>query len=134
MKIFTLYSINFNEEILKNTEQDYKKVKITAKQSKTIQEILNLLFEFIPISELPLKGWVLPSLIEWQIKNNKLIDEIANMSIGRKLNAIKDIFNIGKKNLKNALAEPKKKNEIIIDIAFEQGFKSYMKNINEHQK
>ncbi len=129
-----MYSINFNEEILKRTEQDYKKVKITAKQSKTIQEILNLLFEFIPISELPLKGWVLPSLIEWQIKNNKLIDEIANMPIGRKLNAIKDIFNIGKKNLKNALAEPKEKNEIIIDIAFEQGFKSYMKNIKEHQK
>lgn len=56
------------------------------------------------------------------------------MPIGRKLNAIKEMFNIGKKKLKSALTEPKKKSEIIIDIAFEKVFKSYMKNINEHQK
>jgi len=73
-------------------------------------------------------------LKEWQIKNNKTIDEIVDMPIGRKLNAIKEIFNIGKKKLKSALTEPKEKSEIIIDIAFEKVFKSYMKDTNEHQK
>jgi len=134
LRIVILYSINFNKEILKSTEQDYKKVKITAEQSKTIQEISKLLLELIPLSELILKDCILHTLKEWQIKNNKLINEIVDMPIGRKLNAIKEMFNIGKKKLKSALTEPKKKSEIIIDIAFEKVFKSYMKNINEHQK
>ncbi len=134
MRIVILYSINLKKEALKSTEQDYKRVNITKDQSKTIQEILKLLFEFIPISELPLKGWVLPTLIEWQIKNKKKIDGIVDMPFGRKLNAIKEIFNIGKEKLKSALNKLKEKNELIIDIAFEKVFKSYMKNIKEHQK
>ncbi len=119
-------TINFNKEALKNTEQDYEKVIFTPNQSKLIQELSNFLYEIIKIPELALKATTWKALREWQIKNKKNIAEIGDMPIEEKLNTVKEIFCIGNRILKGMLTQPKDKNGIIIDIAFEKAFKYFL--------
>ncbi|MFX1304195.1 MAG: hypothetical protein ACFE9X_12640 [Promethearchaeota archaeon] len=113
-------------EALKNTEEDYEKVNLTVDQSKIIQEMSRFLCKFIKIPEIAMKGIAWNALREWQIRNNKAIPEIADLPLGKKLNVIKVIFCIGKKMLKTMLKQPKSRNEIIIDIAFEKAFKLFL--------
>lgn len=132
MRIILSYIISFNKEALKNTEQAYEKVKFTPEQSKLIQELSNFLYEIIKISELALKGTTWKALREWLIKNKKTIAEIADMPIEKRLNAIKEIFCIGNRILKGMLKQPKDKNGIIIDIAFEKAFKHFLNYNNKN--
>ncbi len=126
MRIILSYNINFDKEALKNTEDDYEKVSLTVDQSKIIQEISRFLCEFIRIPEIAMKGIAWNALREWQIRNNMTISEIAELPIGKRLNTIKEIFCIGNKMLKTMLKQPKSRNEIIIDIAFEKAFKLFL--------
>jgi len=48
------------------------------------------------------------------------------MPINRRLNAVKEIFYVGNNILKKMLKQPRSKNEIILDIAFEKAFKYYL--------
>ena len=73
-----------------------------------------------------MKGIAWNALREWQIRNNMTISEIAELPIGKRLNTIKEIFCIGNKMLKTMLKQPKSRNEIIIDIAFEKAFKLFL--------
>lgn len=126
MRIILSYNINFDEEALKNTEYDYEKVNLTIDQSKIIQEISRFLCEYIKLPEIAMKGIAWNALRAWQIRNNRTISEIAELPIGKRLNAIKEIFCICDKMLKTMLKQPKSKSEIMIDIAFEKAFKLFL--------
>jgi hypothetical protein len=113
-------------EALKITVINYAKVKYTSEQSKLIDEISKVLCKIIQIPETAMKGIVSNALREWQLKNKKTVAEIAELSISKRLNAVKQIFYQGNKILKMMLKQPKPKNEIILDIAFEKAFKHYL--------
>lgn len=121
-------------EALKTTEADYVKVKYTLEQSKLIEDISRVLCIIIQIPEVAMRGIVWNALREWQLKNNKIIAEIAEMPIARRLNAVKEIFYLGNKILKRMLRQPKSKNEIILDIAFEKAFKHYLNYISKDSR
>ena len=116
-------------EALKNTGNDNGKVDYTSEQSKLIDEISAVLCMIIQIPEATMKGIVWNALREWQIKNNKTIAEITELSVAKRLNAVKEIFYHGNKFLKKMIKQPKSKNEIILDIAFEKAFKHYLNYI-----
>lgn len=124
--------INFNEVALKTSEEDYNKVKFTSEKSQIIQEIAKFLHEIIRIPELAIKGITYKALTEWQIKNDKTIMEITEMPIGKRLNVVKEIFNIGKKIMKGMLRDPNDESEIMIDIAFEKAFKYFLEYFNRN--
>jgi hypothetical protein len=121
-------------EALKNTVINYAKVKYTTEQSKLIEEISFVLCKIIQIPETAMKGIVWNALREWQLKNNKTIAEIAELSIAKRLNVVKEIFHHGNKILKRMLKHPKSKNEIILDIAFEKSFKYYLNYIYQNSQ
>lgn len=132
MRIILSYNINFDKEALKHTEEDYENIDCTANQSKLIEEISIFLCLIIKIPESAIRGIVWNALRDWQLKNNKTIAKIAEMPIGKRLNAVKEIFYIGRKILKRMLKDPKAKSEIIIDIAFERAFKFYLNYLNKN--
>ena len=132
MGIILSYTINFDMKALKNSEEDYEKIKYTANQFKLIEDISTFLCFIIKIPESSIKGIVWKALREWQLKNNMTVANIAEMPIGRKLNTVKEIFYIGKKILKRMLKDPKAKSEIIIDIAFGKAFKYYLEYLNKN--
>ena len=120
------YVINFDESALRNIEQVYKKDICSEVQSNLIRGITKIICDFINIPELAMKGTALKALRKWEIKNNSIINAIADMPIGKGLNAVKEIFCIGKKMVKEMLSDPKDKNEILIDISFEKAFKFFL--------
>lgn len=121
------YTINFDKEALKNTEKDLKDVKLTTEQLKIVQELSKFICEIIKLPEIAIRANIWKALKEWQIKNNKTIEDIAELPIELRLNAVKEIFIISKNLLKKMVREPKDQSDIIIDIAFEKSFKYYLK-------
>ena len=122
------YKINFDKEALKNTEKDLKDVKLTTEQLKIVQELSKFICEIIKLPEIAIRANIWKALKEWQIKNNKTIEAIAELPVELRLNTVKEIFIICKNLLKKMVRDPKDQSDIIIDIAFEKSFKYYLKN------
>ena len=123
------YAINFNEVDLKNIEYDYVRVRLNPNNIKWIQEISKELCKHISIPPLALKGIICHSLGEWQEKHNKKISEISNNSLGDKIIATKEIFASCKKTSIDVLKAPKDQSELLLDVAFELGFKNFVENL-----
>ncbi len=123
------YAINFNKTDLKNIEYDYIKVKLNPDNIKWIQGISKEISNYISIPPLALKGIICHSLGKWQEKNNKTISEIANTSLNEKIIATKEIFASCNKTSKKVLKTPKDESELLLDIAFERGFKNFVENL-----
>ncbi|GAG69858.1 unnamed protein product [marine sediment metagenome] len=132
MRIILSYTINFDLEALKDTEEVYEKVILTVEQSKIIHNISRFISQIIKLSDTTIKAITWNAIREWQIRNNKTIAEIRELPIGKRLNAIKEIFCIGDRMLKTMLKQPKNKSEIIIDIAFEKAFKLFLNYISKN--
>jgi hypothetical protein len=110
---------------------EYIKVNFNPVQLKLIQNIAKRLCELVNVSIPAMRGIIWLALSEWQRKYNKTITEIDNMPMGKKIIAAKEIFNIGKRELKTMLNEPKEQNEILLDIIFERAFKYYLEYTNK---
>ena len=123
------YAINFNETDLKNIEFDYIKVKLNPENIKWIQGISKELCKQISIPTLALKGIICHSLGEWQEEHNKNISEISSDPIEDKIIATKEIFSSCKKTSKEVLNAPTDQSELLLDIAFERGFKNFIENL-----
>ncbi|MFX1363324.1 MAG: hypothetical protein ACFFCE_18875 [Promethearchaeota archaeon] len=123
------HDLNFNLEALKNIEQVYEKIETTIDETKIINEISRFLSQNVILSDSITRMIIWNAIREWQIKNNKTIAHIREFAIGRRLNAIKEIFFIGNKMLKSMLNQPKNKSEIFIDIAFEKAFKLFLNHL-----
>jgi len=116
LRIILSYTINFDLEALKDTEEIYEKVNLTVEQNKIIHEISRFISQIIKLPDTAIKAITWNAIREWQIRNNKTIAEIRELPIGKRLNAVKEIFCIGDKMLKTMLKQPKDKSEIIILI------------------
>jgi hypothetical protein len=126
--------LNFNKEEISSLQFDYAKVNFRPEQLNLVTTISNLICEHIAIPKLAMRGTAWYAMREWQQKENKLISEIADMSGPDRLSATKQIFNIGKKKLKQMLSYPKEQSEALLDICFERAFKFYLEILNRIQR
>ncbi|MFX1569992.1 MAG: hypothetical protein ACFFCV_16680 [Promethearchaeota archaeon] len=113
-------------DALKHSEEDYNSIEFTKNQYKFIEEISKFLYSIIKIPESAIKGIVWKALREWQLKKNNSIAKISEMPLGKRFNALKEIFSISRNLIKRMLKDPQIKSELIIDIAFEKAFKYYL--------
>lgn len=128
------YALNFNKEEISSIQIDYAKINFKPEQLKLVKTISKLICEQISFPQLAMRATTWFALSEWQKKRNKLISEIATMSVTNKLSATKEIFNIGKDRLKEMLSGPKEQSEILLDIVFERAFKYYLDHLNRIQR
>lgn len=133
MRIIFTYTVQFDEEVLKSSEEHYLNIQVTQRQLKLIRGISNIICEFLTIPELAMKATAWNALREWQIKNNTSLAEIPKMPIGKGLNAVKEIFSIGKRMLKEMVNDPIEKNEAIIDIVFEKAFMFFLEYYSQNR-
>ncbi|MCK4780075.1 MAG: hypothetical protein KAT57_07805, partial [Candidatus Lokiarchaeota archaeon] len=105
MRIILSYTINFDLDALKNTEEVYEKVILTVEQSKIIHSISRFISQIIKLPDTTIKAITWNAIREWQIRNNKTIAEIRELPIGKRLNAVKEIFCIGDRMLKTMLKQ-----------------------------
>jgi hypothetical protein len=130
--IFT-YTIQFDQDALKSSEKHYINDKTTNRQLKLIKAISKIICEFINIPELAMKATAWKAIREWQIMKNLSIAEIPRMPIGKGLNAVKEIFSIGKRMVKEMVRDPVERNEIIIDIVFEKAFMFFLEYFSQNR-
>ncbi len=90
-----------------------------------IEKTAGYISRFLKISDLAIKGIAWKTHCEWQLKHKKTIAEIANMAPNERLDAVKELFDIGKKLLIELLSN-RKKYELLVEIAFEKAFKLYL--------
>jgi len=128
------YALNFDKEEISSRKIDYTKIHFKPDQQKLIKTISNLVCEQIEIPELAMRCTTWYAISEWQNKKGKLISDIAEMEITEKLTTFKEIFNIGKVQLKEILTCPKEQSELLLDIAFERAFKFYLRHLHRTQR
>jgi len=133
LSIIFSYVVNFDEEALRSIEEDYFKLKTNEKHLRLIRSISQIICEFLNIPELSMKGTSSRALREWQLKNGIPVAEIPKMPTGRALNAVKEIFNIGKRIVKKMVSESKERSDLIIDIAFEKAFKYFLEYYSQNR-
>ncbi|MFX0075973.1 MAG: hypothetical protein ACFE96_11055 [Candidatus Hermodarchaeota archaeon] len=126
--------MNFDKEEISSLQFDYAKVNFRPEQLKLVTMISNLICEQIAIPKLAMRGTAWYAMREWQRKENKLVSDIASMSMTHRLSATKQIFNIGKEKLKQMLSFPKEQSEALLDICFERAFKYYLEHLYRMQK
>ncbi|MFX1279462.1 MAG: hypothetical protein ACFFA3_08595 [Promethearchaeota archaeon] len=126
MGIIISQAVKFDQIALKSIEQDYKRDLFSGTYSKLIRGLSKIICEFIDIPELAMKGIALKALREWESLYNNSIEKIAVMPISKRLNAIKEIFSIGKGFIKDIVSNPKDKDENLIDISFERAFRFFL--------
>jgi hypothetical protein len=123
------HAIHFNQDVLRNIEFDYVKVKINPEQANFIKDISCELCEEINIPILAMRGSIFNALSNWQIENHRVLEDIVTESFEERLRTAKEIFNIGKQKLKEVLLDPKNGDEILLDIAFERAFKKFITHL-----
>ncbi|MHA2005726.1 MAG: hypothetical protein ACXABO_02290 [Promethearchaeota archaeon] len=126
-------AIKFDEVALRSREKEYSRIEATEKHLKLIRGISKIICEFLNIPELPMKGTSSRALKEWQLKSKLSITEIPKMPTGRALNAVKEIFSIGKRMVKEMVSESKEKSDLIIDIAFEKAFWFFLEHFSRNR-
>lgn len=133
LRIIFSYVVKFDEKALKSSEEDYYKIEATEKHLKLIRGISKIICEFINIPVLPMKCTSWKALREWQLRKNMSIVEIPKMPTGRALNAVKEIFGIGKRMVKEMVSGSKEKSDLIIDIAFEKAFRFFLEYYSQNR-
>jgi hypothetical protein len=128
--VYLTFAIQFEEDAIRNIQRDYIKVKCNPFQLKLIKKISETICEQIDIPILAIRAATWYALKEWQLKYNKTISELNSLDIKNKIIAGKKIFDIGKSTLKQYLKEPKYEDEMKLDIAYEKGFKIFLKVLN----
>jgi hypothetical protein len=125
--------VQFDEEALKSSAEHYLSVQVTKRQLMLIRGISNIICEFLTIPKLAMKATAWNALREWQIKNNNSIAEIPKMPKGKGLNAVKEIFSIGKRMVKEMVKVPIERNTIIIDVVFEKAFMYFVDHYSRNR-
>ncbi len=97
-----------------------------------IKDISKLLCQFISISEEAMAGITSNSLSEWQEKHGQNISEIAKLPPLGRLDVVKELFCMGKENLKNLVPDSQKDKELFLDIAYDKGFKLYLEHAKKY--
>jgi pyruvate formate-lyase activating enzyme-like uncharacterized protein len=133
LRIIFTYTVQFDEEALKSSEEHYINVEVTTRQLRLIRGISNIICEFINIPELAMNATAWNALREWQIKHDRSLAEISKMPIGKGLNAVKEIFSIGKRMVKEMVKDPIQRNENIIDIVFEKAFMFFLEYYSQNR-
>ena len=124
------FALKFEQKAISDLELDYVKLYIKPEQIKLINEISKMVCSQIDIPIIAMRATTWKAMRNWQVKSNKAISDISNMTPSEKIIATKEIFNLGRKCMKCLLSQPREKSEILVDIAFEKAFKYYIEYLN----
>ncbi len=115
----------FHKDELKKAEEDFSKVQYKKNQRDIIISLSKVLCEYIPISDVAMRGFMSSSIREWQKKEGKTISDVIQMAPQDRANNVKEMFI----NLANRLVKVLRTsdNEKIVRNGVNNAFDSYVK-------
>jgi len=100
-----------------STEENYKRLHITPEQRLFIEDLANMLIEFLPIKEMAMRGFIIRAAKNWQLKNRKQVSESMNWGRKEKLNFGMELMSAIFTELTRTLVQPEQEQELEMVLA-----------------
>ena len=115
----------FDETKVKEVEKNFNKIELTPAQRGIITQSAQLLSQFLPLSEMAIKGNTWYVIKEWQNETKQTMADMAKMTGEEMLVIVKELFSKGKERTKRLLINPEEQQDII-DEAYEKAYDLYL--------
>ena len=123
-------TLRFDQAKVKKVEEDYKTLKVSAEQRQLIDQIAQLMQNFLPLSVMAIKGNTWYTVKQWQEENHMTIGEIARMDPPERFKTAKKLFILGKERMKHMLANPEEQKHLI-DEVYDKAWKVYEQHVKQ---
>ena len=119
----------FRDSEVEQVEKDFEKITLAPEQRGIVEGIAKIMAQFVPISEIALRGFIWKAITEWQVNSNRTLDELSTSEPKERLEVVKIMFTSAEKDLKKVLRN--KSDESTITNAIEKGFNYYKNSFSE---
>ena len=123
-------TLKLDAKKVSQAEEEYKKLKITPEQRQLIDQIAQMMQQFVPIPVMAIKGNTWLSIKQWQTNNKMMIESITKMNPEQRLKSAKELFDLGKERMVNMLANPEEQKNLL-DEAYEKAWNVYQQHVNK---
>jgi len=123
-------TLRFDQAKVTQVENDYKKLTISQDQRQLIDQIAQMMQNFLPLSLMAIRGNTWYTIKEWQQKHKMSISEIAQMEPRKRFELAKDLFVLGKERMIHMLADPEEQKGIL-DEVYEKAWKTYEQYVKQ---
>ncbi|MFX1274842.1 MAG: hypothetical protein ACFFBP_14660 [Promethearchaeota archaeon] len=111
----------FNKKIIKEAENDFKKINLTKIARENLDQTAQIFAQYLPISEMALKGFILYCMQEYQVKNKIDLSSFYDSTPEEKKKIIGSMAELLQARLTKLLIKPEQKP--ILDNAFNEVIK-----------
>ena len=124
-------NVQFKSSAENELEEDYRTVKLSPEQQRSIKILSELLAQRLPLSSMAIQGNAMFTMRDWQEKNHEKAASISSLPMQEKLQLAKEITNHGKERMKKLLAHPEK-HKVLIDKAYDEVWQIYVEQLSKY--
>jgi len=85
--------ILFNQKLIQEEEQNYSKVDFHPSQRAMVEPIAKVFIQYVRVSELAMRGFLMRATVKWQEKHHKSLKEMHEVPKDEKIKTMNEIFN-----------------------------------------
>ena len=125
------HEIRFKNTAQDQLEEDYRTVKLSPEQDRSIKILSDIIAEQLPLSSLAIQGNARFTMREWQQMNHEKAATISELPMDKKLQIAREITDYGKERMKKLLAFPEK-HEALIDKVYDDAWRMYVEVLSKY--
>ncbi len=129
MKVSNI-TLKFDQAKVTQAENDYKKLTISPEVRQLIEQIAQMMQNFLPISAMAVKGNTWYTIKQWQQKSKMSIAEMPKMNPQERFRLAKELFEIGKERMAHMLVDPEGQKELIEEV-YDNVWKTYEQYVKQ---
>ena len=103
---------SFRKDYIEKTEKKFKEVDVTGEIGKVVDNLSNIISEYIGMRSLAVKGFFWKAIKQWQQDNQWEVKELFDMSTKQRNSELADILLLFEESLKDVLDDPEEKMEL----------------------
>ena len=124
--------IKFKPTAENELEQDYRTVKLSPDQQRSIKFLSEILAKQLPLSSMAIQGNAMFTMRDWQEKNHEKAAKISELPMEEKLKVAREITDYGKERMKKLLAYPEKHKKLF-DKAYDEAWQIYFEQLAKYR-
>jgi len=123
-------TLRFDQAKVSQAENDYQKLIISPEVRQLIDQIAQMMQNFLPLSTMAIRGNTWYTIKQWQKKNKMSIAEMPKMNPQERFKLAKELFEIGKEKMTHMLVDPEEQRQILDDV-YEKAWKTYEQYVKQ---
>ena len=123
-------TLRFDQAKVTQAEEDYKKLTITPDVRQLIDQIAQMMQNFLPLSLMAIRGNTWYTIKQWQQQNKMSIAEMPKMNPQQRFKLAKELFETGKERMTHMLADPEGQKQLL-DEVYDKAWKAYEQYVKQ---